>query len=183
METHKTCRGCGLTKSLEDYRRHPSYADGRDNKCKKCKSTAKPKSVLLKDCKKCSRCLEVKPFSDFSRDKATPTGYRSWCKACNALIRLAHASYGMGDRSKILLRKYGITSADYDAMLSTQGGECAICGTNVPGGNKSFFCVDHDHKTGAVRGLLCESCNRGIGILNDDPDILDKAASYLRTYT
>jgi hypothetical protein len=71
---------------------------------------------------------------------------------------------------------------DYETLLVQQGGVCAICRQGVDSGR--FLCgalnVDHDHKTGIVRGLLCGFCNCAIGKLNDDPDLLDRAAVYLR---
>ena len=75
--------------------------------------------------------------------------------------------------------KYGITIEDYDRMLEDQGGRCAICRTNDPGGSGSRFAVDHDHKTGKVRGLLCQNCNTGIGLLQDNVLILEQAIRYL----
>lgn len=79
--------------------------------------------------------------------------------------------------------RYGITTAEYDALLEKQGGGCAICGTKIPGGNatKHFF-VDHDHKTGRVRGLLCNAHNLMLGHAQDLPEILDQGAAYLRAH-
>lgn len=71
-------------------------------------------------------------------------------------------------------RRYGITPEDYESMLYRQGGCCAICGKEKP------LQIDHCHDTGTVRGLLCFDCNTGIGKLNDDPDLLERAAAYLK---
>jgi hypothetical protein len=71
---------------------------------------------------------------------------------------------------------YGITQADYDRMLATQHGRCAICETDKPGTRGSWRV---DHETGQVRGLLCDGCNLGIGYLRDDPDILMAGARYV----
>lgn len=68
-------------------------------------------------------------------------------------------------RNAWLKARYGITASDYDAMLAAQDGRCAICGTTEPEGRRGVFCVDHDHETGAVRGLLCWPCNRRLGVL------------------
>jgi hypothetical protein len=76
-----------------------------------------------------------------------------------------------------LRRLYDIGIDDYRDMLATQDGKCAICG-GEPFGRR--LDVDHDHESGRVRGLLCSKCNSGIGSLNDDPDLIDKAAAYLR---
>lgn len=62
-------------------------------------------------------------------------------------------------RAKDLRRKYGLTPEQYDAMLAAQGGHCAICPATEPGGAGKMFHVDHDHRTGRVRGLLCHACN------------------------
>ena len=73
---------------------------------------------------------------------------------------------------------YGITIDDYSAMLDKQGGKCAICGKHYTELKKSL-CVDHDHKTGSVRGLLCHYCNTFLGMMGDDPDKIRLAAQYL----
>ncbi|MET4187624.1 hypothetical protein ABIB86_000427 [Bradyrhizobium sp. JR1.7] len=84
------------------------------------------------------------------------------------------------DRKYMLRRFYKMTQADYDEMLLAQGGRCAICRTDKPGPEHyKFLCVDHDHTTGKVRGLLCSPCNVGIGNFSDDPSRLSMAAKYL----
>ena len=77
---------------------------------------------------------------------------------------------------------YGITPERYDEMLKEQEGKCKICGTDKPTGKWKVFAVDHCHDTGHVRGLLCNECNRGIGLLRDSPELLIKAADYLKEY-
>lgn len=80
-----------------------------------------------------------------------------------------------------LAAKYGITEDDYTAMLEEQKGCCAICKTSVPTGKWKVFAVDHCHSSGEVRGLLCNECNRGMGLLRDDARLLRAAADYLDT--
>jgi Recombination endonuclease VII len=75
------------------------------------------------------------------------------------------------------LRTYGLTVEDFDRRLADQHGRCAICGTDEPG--TKGWCVDHDHESGAVRGLLCSPCNLAIGYMGDDPERLKAAATYL----
>ena len=82
-------------------------------------------------------------------------------------------------RSHKYFGNYGIRLEDYERLFREQGGVCAICG-GPPGNAKSpHFHVDHDHETGQVRGLLCHSCNTGIGSLKDNPDLLRKAVEYI----
>lgn len=82
-------------------------------------------------------------------------------------------------RTGHLRRTYNITLEDYNIMLEAQGHRCAICGGVEPGGRTGRFNVDHDHDTGYVRGLLCTSCNIGIGHLKENPSILQSAIDYL----
>jgi len=82
----------------------------------------------------------------------------------------------------LLKRDYGISQAQFDEMLESQNGKCAICKADPPTGHKKRLNVDHCHQTGAVRGLLCDACNRGIGLFKDDPERLNKAISYLKTF-
>lgn len=81
------------------------------------------------------------------------------------------------------VKKYGLTSEQYGELLSAQQGTCAICGgTESKGRPGERLHVDHDHATGAVRGLLCSECNRGIGHFGERDDVLIKAAMYLRRF-
>ena len=78
--------------------------------------------------------------------------------------------------------KYGITVADYDAMLAAQDGGCAICGAKesyTKNGKSKRLAVDHCHDTGTVRGLLCVNCNRGLGYLEDSTERLQRAIAYV----
>jgi hypothetical protein len=72
------------------------------------------------------------------------------------------------------LGRYGLRQEDVDALIESQGGGCAICNKTGP------LCIDHNHKTTAVRGMLCRNCNLGIGFLKDDPAIIQRAVDYLK---
>jgi hypothetical protein len=92
----------------------------------------------------------------------------------------ADPSKALGKRRRLV---YGVDHDDYVAMLAAQHGGCAICKSKKPKatgkGNARFFCVDHDHSTGAIRGLLCHRCNSAIGLMEDSPVRLREAAAYL----
>lgn len=89
-------------------------------------------------------------------------------------------SYAAGVRRRALQFSYGITVEDYEKLFKAQKGKCAICGTSDPGQGKKHLCVDHCHKTGKVRGLLCHQCNRALGLLSDSAKILEKSIKYLK---
>lgn len=127
--------------------------------------------------KHCRKCGELKDLSEFRKTK-TSHGYYKTCKSCcKAAVdpqKQAYAYWKSG-----LKQKYGVTPDWYYETLSKQGGVCAICGTSNPGAKRLYFCVDHCHHTGEVRGLLCSSCNVGIGNLKDSPTLISQALEYL----
>ncbi len=75
-------------------------------------------------------------------------------------------------------RTFGISADDFDALLAKQGGCCAICNKR-PERDASLH-LDHCHETGAIRGILCGTCNKGLGLFGEDPELLDAAGRYLR---
>ncbi len=96
--------------------------------------------------------------------------------------KLKDPSFQLAARNYQLKKTFGLTPEQYDQMLAEQGGGCAICGTTNPSTARiKHFVVDHDHNTQKIRGLLCAKCNLGIGNLREDPEILSRAAEYLRT--
>ena len=74
------------------------------------------------------------------------------------------------------IRSYGITEAMFDQMMINQDGKCYICKSD---NGAIALCIDHDHLTGKVRGLLCNKCNRGLGLFSDDVVLLKRAMNYL----
>ena len=137
--------------------------------------------------KKCSHCKKALPLTKFPNSTSRKDGKHHNCKACaNALNRDYRkkdvAEYSAKTRNYHLKRAYGLSDGEYAALLTSQGGVCAICGTADTGtfqGKPKQMAVDHDHATGAVRGLLCAPCNQGLGNFGDDPDRLLTAAKYL----
>lgn len=88
-------------------------------------------------------------------------------------------------RDKNLREKFGISYLEYEQMLTEQGGVCACCQqpeTTTRRGKQLILAVDHCHATGAVRGLLCNNCNQGLGQFKDKPTLLRKAADYLERH-
>ena len=82
-----------------------------------------------------------------------------------------------------MMRSYGIDFKEYEEMLLTQDGKCAICKAEPPKNqHKTRLNIDHNHETGKVRGLLCDCCNRALGLMRDNTDLLSKAIDYLTKY-
>jgi hypothetical protein len=97
----------------------------------------------------------------------------------NAYMKEWRAKNHGRQRAYEMKRSRGLTIAEYDAALEAQNGGCAIC----RGSDGEFrLAIDHDHETGANRGLLCSKCNRGLGLFSDDPTRLEEAASYIRKW-
>ncbi|MCI4340581.1 MAG: endonuclease domain-containing protein [Thermoplasmata archaeon] len=110
--------------------------------------------------------------SDRARYAANPKKYIDYTAAKRRAYR-ADPRKAEKFRNQSLKSRYGITSAQFDAMAEEQGGACKICGLIKK------LVVDHDHVTGRVRGLLCDKCNRALGGFGDCPAVLKRALLYL----
>lgn len=143
----------------------------------------------MADEKLCGRCREVLPLTAFHRASREKSGYQQWCKVC----RKGHDVEGRKQYHREryhqqkdhydnwnYLRRYGITLAQYNEMLESQGGVCYICKGACPTGRR--LAVDHCHTTGKVRSLLCTQCNKGLGNFKDNSDLLEKAIEYLKQH-
>jgi 23S rRNA G2069 N7-methylase RlmK/C1962 C5-methylase RlmI len=153
--------------------------------------------------RKCRRCKANKSVNEFSRHKKRKDGswsLRANCKPCNVLAvgewyqkHKAHSRRQMRERyqnradvrervrNEGFKRTYGITVDQYNKMLAVQKNKCAVCNKD----QKLFerrFDIDHCHETGTVRGLCCIRCNRGMGLLQDNPQLLRAAADHIEKY-
>lgn len=134
--------------------------------------------------KTCSACKTEKSVLDFYKrgGKWSPETRHSVCKECTKKrVRARHELNPERTRDNDLKRNYGITLKQHEEMLDRQGGLCAIC-KNSGDGRWSKLCVDHDHKNGNVRELLCRRCNMVLGQVGDDPLLLERMALYLKTH-
>lgn len=115
--------------------------------------------------KKCSKCTNIKELFEFPKDKRRKDGVGAQCRKCKS-----SAGYLWRVQYK---RKIKYSFDEYEKTLLAQDGKCAICG------RKERLCVDHNHANGKVRGLLCSSCNKGLGFFKDNPQFLASAIQYL----
>ena len=173
VQKMKICSKCKVEKSKDEFYKDARKKDGARSQCKPCvnansekyRATPIGKISMKKWKKKYEATPKGKLVTQKSKKKyqTSPNGKKSMAKS--------------GKRWR-LKRVYGITIEQYDNMLKDQEYVCAICGTNDPkplGG----FCVDHDHITGEIRGLLCALCNSVLGYASDSVEILEKAVNYL----
>jgi hypothetical protein len=119
-------------------------------------------------------------FSAMSRGNTKSCGCQQYPKGeLSANWKHGRSQTKEYDLESHMKRAYGLTFKDYETMIFNQNGVCAICSKEPPNTHKKRLNVDHCHTTGKVRGLLCDACNRAIGLLKDSPDLLNKAISYL----
>lgn len=140
--------------------------------------------------KRCSRCGKTKPIDDFYLNSRRPGGRTCYCKICNTekhreWVKKNPRRYReLARRStwKRLFKDTGITEEIFAKMVEQQGGACLICGRiPCPDAKGVTLTLDHDHKTGAVRGLLCVKCNAALGQFEDNAERCLAAARYLES--
>lgn len=137
--------------------------------------------------KMCSKCKLEKTNSEFYKASWCSDGLRPDCKQCNikkSSIRQKKRRKTNPEtfRNTALKAKYGVSLEQYRIKLAAQGNVCKICGSSNPGASKKLFSVDHNHKTGQIRGILCHGCNAGLGMFREDPISLQNAIKYLKDY-
>lgn len=158
----KPCRDCKQQKPLSEFPKNRKAKDGCTNQCKPC----------YREYLKIWYEVNKEEWKKHVRDR-----YGNLCK-----IDGFQRKYIAGTRKSMLKREYGITPEDYERMLAEQDGVCAICQkTDVVVGRR--LAVDHCHKTGKVRGLLCSHCNTAIGRFEDDTDAIQRAIDYLQKHS
>lgn len=113
----------------------------------------------------------ARTYRDKNRDRLR-LRWKVWAAADRAANPTKH-------REQHLVRFYGITQVQYDEMAATQNFQCKCCGKAAAEEKYGKLSVDHCHKTGKVRGLLCSKCNMIIGQSNDDPSLIRRWADYL----
>jgi hypothetical protein len=133
--------------------------------------------------KHCYSCKTEKEESDFYTNRSKKDGLSSECKVCSrSKAKIYHHANPVKVKDGSRKRRYGIDNNDYDLMLASQDGKCAICTTLAEDSPKKQLFIDHCHSSGKVRGLLCHHCNFVIGQAKDDIEVLKNAIKYLRNY-
>ena len=179
----KRCARCQQDKPTSDFSPNRSRRDGLQNYCKKCRIDTEreyknrreqegylslaARRTAPEGFKECARCKQQKSLADFGKQRDGFYKLKSWCKECCSWYQR--------------VRTHKLSKEEYQILYDSQKGVCKICGQkNNERYGEDNLCIDHDHKTGIVRGLLCGTCNAGIGHLQDDPNLLRAAADYLK---
>jgi hypothetical protein len=134
--------------------------------------------------KTCTVCNSSKHISEYHNRTSASDGKCYRCKSCDAIARNKWRVNNIdrakrSDREKLLKNRYNISLKEYETLLEKQNFTCAIC--RQQDSTKSLA-VDHDHITGNIRGLLCSSCNRGLGLLGDSVEAIKDVLKYLETH-
>jgi len=145
--------------------------------------------------KKCSQCDVLKPLADFYNESRVKDGKQARCKTCHKKITEAYRkdnleiyrkaslenwhSLSIEKKQERWIKRYGINANDYKQLFEKQNGVCQICKKCCS--SRQFLSVDHCHKTGKVRGLLCVKCNTALGMLDDNAEYFTAAIMYLKS--
>ncbi len=151
--------------------------------------------------KKCSKkhCGEFRSKGDFNKDSSSPDGLGYVCKHCRTKYRRQqeiqerttayNKKYALDnpelmrakDQKNSLKRFWNMTPEQFETLKTKQGGTCALCDKTESNPHKRL-CIDHDHMTGKIRGLLCDNHNRAIGLFKDSIEDLEAAVEYLKSH-
>jgi uncharacterized CHY-type Zn-finger protein len=143
--------------------------------------------------KKCPKCKQVLIADEFYKNRSNRDGLSRWCKKCSRQYDREDIVAALSLNNPFGLqitrqgwnqtrRLYHITIEEYLMIFNKQEGRCAGCNKRSNNLEEPFH-VDHDHTTKKVRGLLCGCCNRTLGLINDDPQLLLLIRAYLLKHT
>lgn len=189
----KRCYRCGEIKDLSQF----SGIRRKSSECKPCaaKLQSEYRARRRRDSstngayppagKACPDCGETKIQSCYYRVDTSSDGLSAYCKECTCRRQREYTASIPHEKKRERLRKrwlsniYGISQEQYDALVSSQGSKCWICGKPAEGERNGKLSVDHNHVTDEVRGLLCQMCNAGVGMFCDSVENLSRAIEYL----
>jgi hypothetical protein len=195
-EATKRCPDCRADLPVTAFGRDRRRADGLCFYCKPCMNArqrasanrrrardGKPparqnnRSPAPEGMRWCAKCKQFKLVEEFGKNRASRSGLTTYCRPChNATGKAFYTKKYGSTRTYHLKQRYGMTADDVDAMIEAQGGTCAACRIKEPRH------VDHDHHTGAVRGILCFTCNVALGNAKDEVATLRGLVAYLRRH-
>lgn len=187
----KTCTKCREIKPIDRFYRTTGNRDGRTSWCSECCKAHQRRyrevgkqSATPRICRNCGKTF-IPPERRKGERGQPPVCCSPECQhERTRVLREAKKAQYVYART---LKRYNLTDEQYKATLAAQGGRCAGCGSDKPGGQGDSWKVDHDHSCcpgkrscgNCVRGLVCNNCNLTFGLANDDPAVLRGRAEYL----
>lgn len=182
----KKCSKCNINKDESHFHKDITRKDGLNSSCKECK---KPNSKTYYSIHRKDRVeyaknyrekntVKIIEYREKTKEQKSISG-KLWYQQNKEVRKAYYESTKHIKRDKEYKKKYGISLEEYEILLNSQNGVCAICG-NLNKTDKRLA-VDHDHKTGKVRGLLCSSCNILLGNAQDNIIILKTMIKYLES--
>lgn len=130
----------------------------------------------------CGRCKSTLPITAFGKNVAKKDGLQERCRKCVSAhyksTKHKRIKPTKEQKRKYRITHYGLTLEQYTRILETQNNACAICKSSD--WQRDSPSIDHCHSTGKVRGLLCNTCNRALGMFKDSAELLEEAAAYVR---
>lgn len=160
MSETKICCKCKHNKPLEDFARDKNNRDGRTYDCKKCRSIIYKKWML----------------DNPKKHKETQDRYAPYRKEY-----YQQPEQKLKYRKRFIERKYGISYEEYEKMVDLQRNVCYVCNRPEPDKRNAHLAIDHCHKTGKIRKLLCSRCNKIVGGLEENEDLAEKIKQYIKT--
>lgn len=162
----KHCKKCGIDKPETEFR--VARINGKD--------------YVRGECRECERAVTRAAYAADPEKAAAAS--RKWAREHKKQHTATKKKWRLNNPDKhkcyVLRRTYGISLAEYNALLLAQGGVCGICKLATVGNCGRRLYVDHDHETGKVRGILCGKCNSILGFAADVPGVLEAAVDWLK---
>lgn len=178
----KICPLCKENKPFIEFRKNKNSKNGLSAYCKPCgRKKDKQASeryqlrnnseefISTESEKFCNDCKQIKGINFFFKDSARAKGHSAYCKSCSVARNWL----------RYMKNKYNLTKQDFENLLLSQDNKCDICKKDI----SNNYNVDHNHKTGKVRALLCMNCNTLIGHAKENTDILNSAIEYLKKHS
>lgn len=176
-----SCNACKGELPVSSFHKAATITRGYQYKCKACMSILDTNLTPERKEHKLKKLEQWRIDNPDKKKEQKRRHYEKNKEKYKIIAKLSQEKNKERYASLALIRKYGITLNQYNWLREQQNYCCAICGESEAKYEKKLV-VDHDHETGKIRKLLCTNCNVGIGMLKDNPNILDSAAKYLREH-
>lgn len=183
----KICSSCKQELSLESFNKNKKSLDGHRGACRNCqldynrkRLNQTPRRIVKDGFKYCPECKQELSLNMFGLNVSNYDFVHGYCKECMKQRYIKNKDI---HRAYAIQQNFNLSWEQYTNLFNEQDGKCAICNKDIylaaTDKNKTAH-VDHCHKTGKIRGLLCARCNHGLGVFEDDIEVLQGTINYLQ---